>query len=120
MRFTFSEAYVSGRDLTGIAFSCEENIAYKKTTDQVSTAYSGSSSRAVDGNSLTKFGSHSCTHTQKVSNPWWRVDVGQVEPVTEVYIVNRGDCCAQRLNSFEIRVGKLRFLMKFILPGYTK
>ena len=44
-----------------------------------------------------------------------------MEPVTEVYIVNRGDvCCSNRLNPFEIRVGKLRFIMTFILPGYTK
>ena len=65
------------------------------------------SSRAVDGNSQTTW--TSCIHTQKdvyFQNPWWRVDLGQVEPVNEVYIVNRGDCCGERLNPFEIRVGK--------------
>ena len=65
------------------------------------------STNAVDGNSQTTFGS--CTHTQKdvdFQNPWWRVDLGQVEQVNELYIVNRGDCCGKRLNPFEIRVGK--------------
>ena len=67
------------------------------------------SSNAVDGNSQTTFAS--CTHTQRgvdFQNPWWRVDLGQVEPVNEVYIVNRGDCCGDRLNPFEIRVGKTK------------
>ena len=68
------------------------------------------SSRAVDGDSRTTFGS-SCTHTEagvEFQNPWWRVDLGQLEPVNEVYIVNRGDCCGDRLNPFEIRVGKTK------------
>ena len=50
-------------------------------------------------------------------NPWWRVDLRQVEPVNEVYIVNRGDCCGDRLNPFEIRVGKTKLheaLLKII------
>ena len=65
------------------------------------------SSRAVDGNSQTFW--TSCIHSQMAfQNPWWRVDLGQVEPVNEVYIVNRGDCCGYRLNPFEIRVGKTK------------
>ncbi|XP_044165887.1 uncharacterized protein LOC122949943 [Acropora millepora] len=64
-------------------------------------------SRAVDGNSQTTF-DPSCIHTEEgkdYANPWFRVDLEQVEPVNEVYIVNRGDCCGERLNPFEIRVG---------------
>lgn len=62
----------------------------------------------MDGNSDTRLGL-SCTASDPVvafANPWWRVDLEQVEPVNEVYIVNRGDCCGEGLNSFEIRVGK--------------
>ena len=69
------------------------------------------SSRAVDGDSRTHFDPF-CVHTEEnedYANPWWRVDLGQVEPVNEVYIVNRGDCCGDRLNPFEIRVGKAKF-----------
>ena len=47
-----------------------------------------------------------CTHTYQESDPWWRVDLGRVEPVAEVNILNRGGCCGDRLNGAEIRVGK--------------
>ena len=61
-------------------------------------AAGGESGRAVDG--ISDAGS--CTVTGREQNPWWRVDLGQAEPVTEVYIVN-GD----KLDYFEIRVGRL-------------
>ena len=60
----------------------------------------------MDGDSKT-----TCIHSMSgvfFQNPWWRVDLEQVEPVNEVYIVNRGDCCGFRLNPFEIRVGKTK------------
>ena len=75
---------------------------------------------AVDGDSSTVFWV-SCTNTRGddyFRNPWWRVDLEQVEPVNEVYIVNRGDCCGYRLNPFEIRVGKTKLhkaLLKIIV-----
>ncbi|XP_074612311.1 uncharacterized protein LOC141866672 isoform X2 [Acropora palmata] len=86
-----------------------ENIAFRKPTKQndVGSISTRPSSRAVDGNSDTRLGL-SCTASDLVvafTNPWWRVDLEQVEPVNEVYIVNRGDCCGEGLNSFEIRVG---------------
>ena len=46
-----------------------------------------------------------CTHTKLENNPWWRVDLGRVEPVAEVNIVNR-DRLAVRLDGAEIRVGR--------------
>ena len=65
--------------------------------------------RAVDEISSTHFFLGSCSHTDTRDRkpPWWRVDLGRVEPVTEVYIVNRGDCCGFRLTRFQIRVGRL-------------
>ena len=89
------------------------NLAYGKQTDQMSTYSVGSSGRAVDGDSSTNnFNADlTCSHTMNgTPNPWWRVDLGRVEPVTEVYIVNRGDCCGARLSSFEIRVGKSQII----------
>ena len=77
-------------------------------------------SRAVDGDTQTDLVKY-CTHTninEVYKNPWFRVDLGQVEPVNEVYIVNRGDCCGDRLNPFEIRVGKEKLhepLLKIII-----
>ena len=65
----------------------------------------------MDGNSETNYYKGSCTHTPRKQNPWWRVDLGQEEPVSEVYIVNRVSSeWAYRLNNFEIRVGRLAYL----------
>ena len=92
----------------------QDNLAFGKPTFQYSGKYKdGESSKAVDGNSNTDFqwGNPvgSCTMTFRSSSvkPWWRVDLGQVEHVSEVYIVNRGaDCgCPDRFKNFEIRVG---------------
>ena len=85
-----------------------ENLAFNKPTKMISTFQSYSSDKAVDGNSQTTFSLWSCIHSWDERNPWWRVDLEQVEPVNEVYIVNRGDCCGNRLNPFEIRVGKTK------------
>ena len=88
----------------------EENLAYLKDTNQSSTyndfRATGASSNAVDGNSNTNFNDGSCVHTLHEKQPWWRVDLGNVELVNEVYVVNRGDFCWNRLNTFEIRVGE--------------
>ena len=86
--------------------SFEENLAYQKDTAQSSISNQGVSSRAVDGNSNTRWKGGSCTHTRDEEQPWWRVDLGKVELVNEVYVVNRGGCCGNRLNPFEIRVGE--------------
>ena len=82
----------------------EENLAYQKNTSQSST--STASGQAVDGDSNTNWILGSCAHTLDEKQPWWRVDLGNVELVNEVYVVNRGDCCGNRLNPFEIRVGE--------------
>ena len=51
------------------------------------------------------FADGSCTFVAGDKFPWWRVDLGQDEFVTEVYIVNiQGQT---RLSKFEIRVGRL-------------
>ncbi|KAL9950901.1 hypothetical protein ACROYT_G043472 [Oculina patagonica] len=85
-----------------------ENLAFGKQTNQSSTKWDGQSSRGVDGISLTNYAEGSCTHTQLEDEPWWRVDLGQVEPISEVYIVNRGDgSWGYRLSDFEIRVGTI-------------
>ena len=70
----------------------------------------------MDGNSDTDpkwFGVEgSCTLTQRSRNvaAWWRVDLQQVQDVSEVYIVSRGsDCgdnCKGRFQDFEIKVGR--------------
>ena len=92
-------------------FHFPENLAFGKQTAQTSTIFGLVSSRAVDGNSNTSLNAgSSCASTQREHQPWWRVDLGREEPVSELYIVNRGDCCGARLENFEIRVGRSGYI----------
>ena len=82
-----------------------ENFALKKPAIQSKTTTNGISSRAVDGKtSRSYFGGDSCTHTDKETTPWWRVDLEQRIAVTHVKIVNR-DSFGKRLCGFQIRIG---------------
>ena len=53
-----------------------------------------------------------CASTNGEDNPWWKVDLGDSHPVSKVYVLNRGDCCGERLNGFEIRVGTLMAILR--------
>uniref|UniRef100_A0A3Q2EDH2 Si:ch211-215k15.4 n=1 Tax=Cyprinodon variegatus TaxID=28743 RepID=A0A3Q2EDH2_CYPVA len=61
---------------------------------------------AIDGNRNSDLKKGSCTHTDAENNPWWRVDLLDSYIVTEVIITNRGDCCEDRIDGAEIRIGK--------------
>ena len=91
-------------------FSVQSNIALFKPTHQSSTYSDWTSypaSNAVDGNRDPDISK--CTHTNEENNPWWRVDLGRVEPVAEVIILNRNSH-ETRLNGAEIRVGRWEML----------
>ena len=89
-----------------------ENLAFQKPTYQHSWAVSGGTSdKAVDGNSNMNFADGSCTFGAHSNFPWWRVDLGQDEFVTEVYLVNM-EHSGIRLRNFEIRVG--RFIILYV------
>ena len=90
-----------------IACLISDNLAFGKQTDQSSVNFDGVSSRAVDGISNTDYCANSCTHTDRELNSWWRVDLGQVEQVSEIYLVNQENQWFYRQNNFEIRVGML-------------
>ena len=90
-----------------IACLISDNLAFGKQTDQSSVNFDGVSSRAVDGISNTDYYANSCTHTDRELNSWWRVDLGQVEQVSEIYLVNQENQWFYRQNNFEIRVGML-------------
>ena len=38
-------------------------------------------------------------------NPWWMVDLKASYWIGQIVITNRGDCCGDRLDGAEIRVG---------------
>jgi hypothetical protein len=91
-------------------FPVERNIAPGRPTTQSSTAYGGSSARAVDGNVDGNYSDGSVTHTDLESQPWWQVDLGPQSVVATapapwvelVEIYNRTDCCADRLTNFNV------------------
>uniref|UniRef100_A0A672JYV1 Fucolectin tachylectin-4 pentraxin-1 domain-containing protein n=1 Tax=Sinocyclocheilus grahami TaxID=75366 RepID=A0A672JYV1_SINGR len=46
-----------------------------------------------------------CSSTLSQTNPWWRLDLHHIYRVNRVVITNRNDCCAERINGMEIRIG---------------
>ncbi|KAJ8351142.1 hypothetical protein AAFF_G00146520 [Aldrovandia affinis] len=60
---------------------------------------------AIDGSHQTTYESRSCTHTELQIDPWWRVDLRHEFRVTSVTITNREDCCPERLDGAQIRIG---------------
>ncbi|XP_055020141.1 uncharacterized protein LOC129411886 [Boleophthalmus pectinirostris] len=82
------------------------NLALTGEATQIDTYNElAAASNAIDGNRNSIYYDNSCTHTATTTNPWWRVDLKDPYFVTSITITNRGDCCAQRLDGAEIRVG---------------
>jgi len=55
------------------------NFARGMAAKQISTAFGGVASRAVDGNASNNWSSGSMTRTGMANNPWWEVKFGRVE-----------------------------------------
>ena len=83
------------------------NVAKGRLTQQSATKHGGVSSRAVDGVRNPHYDKASCTHTGKVDEPWWRVDLMDNYKVSSVKITNRADHYGYRLKHFSVRVGKI-------------
>ena len=84
------------------SFADLSNIALGKQAWQSSTLdhiYIPTADKAVDGNSASNFTYQSCTHTNEQYHPWWAVDLGAKNLVSEVVITNRGDCCGKKNNT---------------------
>ena len=85
------------------------NFALGKPTEQSSTHKGAGPSLAVDGDMTTRHfyaGDNTlyCVHTSEGSQNWWRVDFLERVLVARVAILNRGDCCWDRMRDLEIRV----------------
>ncbi|KAG9345086.1 hypothetical protein JZ751_009627, partial [Albula glossodonta] len=83
----------------------ENNVALRGNATQSSTSYDGDAGKAIDNNRNPEYYEGSCTHTKRENDPWWRVDLLKTHRVTSVTITNRGDCCEDRLDGAEIRIG---------------
>ncbi|XP_034554608.1 uncharacterized protein LOC117823506 [Notolabrus celidotus] len=95
---TLCEVEVTG-DETGI------NIAKGGKVYQSSLAHHGAPERAVDGNRASQWKDKSCTHTKNDLSPWWRLELEKTYKIHIVTITNRKDCCSDRINGAEIRIG---------------
>lgn len=62
---------------------------------QVNEAHGGKPSRAIDGNAASSWHSRSVTHTHRVNDAWWKVDLKQKVNMSVVEVTNRGDCCGE-------------------------
>lgn len=84
------------------------NLAVGKTATQSSNYYwgGGAPAVAVDGSSATYWSSGSVSHTDAELSPWWQVDLGSVQAIGTIDLLNRTDCCSQRLNNFKVLVSK--------------
>uniref|UniRef100_A0A671TF21 Fucolectin tachylectin-4 pentraxin-1 domain-containing protein n=1 Tax=Sinocyclocheilus anshuiensis TaxID=1608454 RepID=A0A671TF21_9TELE len=80
------------------------NIATWGTPVQSTLAYNWYAQNALDGLSFKK-PSSSCSSTDNQTNPWWRVDLSSVYRVSRVVITNRLDCCPEKIDGAEIRIG---------------
>ncbi|XP_036394348.1 uncharacterized protein LOC118784294 [Megalops cyprinoides] len=98
--------YNGGRQReTQCPLTAPENAASGGKATQSSTGWGGHADRAIDRNRNPVYHSRSCTHTAGENDPWWRVDLLKNHRVTSVTVTNRGDCCHNRLNGAEIRIG---------------
>jgi hypothetical protein len=81
----------------------EGNLALGKKTFESKTL-GGSSAWAVDGNTDGNYQNHSVTHTTEHQGAYWQVDLGAVYDITTIQLFNRTDCCAERLDNYNILV----------------
>ncbi|XP_030045990.1 uncharacterized protein LOC115460340 [Microcaecilia unicolor] len=83
----------------------EKNIALTGEATQISVDYNGFANLAIDGNSNTNYYKGSCSHTSFYLSPWWRLDLKRSWKIGSIVVVNRGDCCSERLQGAQIRIG---------------
>uniref|UniRef100_A0A8C1C5K6 Fucolectin tachylectin-4 pentraxin-1 domain-containing protein n=1 Tax=Cyprinus carpio carpio TaxID=630221 RepID=A0A8C1C5K6_CYPCA len=81
------------------------NLATERTVTQSSTNGSWITEQAIDFNPGIIKQSSACSSTNVQTNPWWRVDLSYIYRVSRVVITNRLDCCPERINGAEIRIG---------------
>uniref|UniRef100_A0A673HHT5 Fucolectin tachylectin-4 pentraxin-1 domain-containing protein n=1 Tax=Sinocyclocheilus rhinocerous TaxID=307959 RepID=A0A673HHT5_9TELE len=89
----------------GVYVIFPDNLATGRNVTQSSNFGAWFAEQAIDFNpGLTKSYS-ACSSTSAQTNSWWRVDLSSVYRVSRVVVTNRLDCCPERINGAEIRIG---------------
>ena len=82
------------------------NLATGKHTEQsqpdVNELSSGNANDGVFSRSCAKNG---CAHPTSGNNRFWSIDLADSYYVSEILILQRQDCCQERLHNFEVRIG---------------
>ncbi|KAM6458511.1 uncharacterized protein PHA67_016083 isoform 2-T2 [Liasis olivaceus] len=78
--------------------------AQSSTYPQWGDVYSLAGS-AVDGNRDGDWRHGSCSHTTAEEEPWWSLDLGAPYAIAAVVVKNRQECCSERIEGAQIRVG---------------
>jgi hypothetical protein len=86
------------------------NIALKKIARQSSNYHIFDAKLAVDGNTDGDLNHGSVSHTGSDPNAWFEIDLGSVEPIDNVKVWNRTDCCRERLSNYWIFISDSPFL----------
>ena len=93
------------QDVDSDSSAAPSNIRANLARDQPTTQSSRSpwstaseSRGAVDGVKNGSFG----FHTNEEQSPWWQVDLGEVQALTEALIFNRQDCCSERARTLQV------------------
>ncbi|XP_034722177.1 uncharacterized protein LOC117941196 isoform X2 [Etheostoma cragini] len=101
---TLCEVEVTGHALGNTA-PTDTNIARGGKVTQSSLYENEVPERAIDGSRASNLGQGSCSVTNPDLKPWWRLDLLKTHQINTVTITNRGDCCHERINGAEIRIG---------------
>ncbi|XP_039505389.1 uncharacterized protein LOC120461291 [Pimephales promelas] len=81
------------------------NRAVRGAATQSSTSGNWFAGKAIDSNRGLQQLYTGCSSTLNQTNPWWRLDLRYIYRVSNVVVTNRRDCCAERINGAEIRIG---------------
>lgn len=72
------------------------NWARRGTSTQSSNYGNFGANNAIDSNNMT------FNHTQSEDNAWWQVTLPRDIYITKINILNRQDCCKDRLSNFDV------------------
>lgn len=77
--------------------------------NQTSTGWGGKCEDAIDGESEPNFMAGSCTSTRSAGRgleqpAWWHVKLPKRQMIEKVSVTNRGDCCGDRLDGFQVMI----------------
>ncbi|XP_041636264.1 fucolectin-4-like [Cheilinus undulatus] len=90
------------------ACSAHENVALrgKATLSNRALDSTAAANNAIDGNRNSNFYAGSCASSILQTAPWWKVDLLESYTISQIVIVNRGDCCGERINDLEVYVDR--------------